>query len=241
MNPYLLKVSNETTSFFTLYLFTMDYKLANKKRIETNLSKYNVDNVSKLPEVQQKRRITFENKRRTLFFYQEPRIHKLDSSNLKIYRLSKSYSDKWLETYHPFGSPKGNVLSLGLVDDNNCYCIMTFKKSRDKNYSSELSRMWMLPTYQIVSGYDILSSEASKFGVSSIISYVNMSFENYKDYESIGMKYVRDIQRTKWWIKDDIKISDSSRRQYKLKQEDMLDNGYLPVYDCGQRVYVFDL
>ena len=65
-----------------------------------------------------------------------------------------------------------------------------------------------------------------------------MSFENYKDYESIGMNYVRDIQRTKWWIKGDEKMSDASRRQYKLKQEDMTTEGYLPVYDCGIRVYV---
>ena len=218
----------------------MNYRLSNEKRIQTNLSTYGVDNVSKIPEIQNKRRETFESKRRTILFYQEPRINNIQGCSLDVFRLEKSYSDNWLNTYHPFGSPRGNVLSLGLVKDNTCYCIMTFKKSRNKNYSAELSRMWMLPTYNVIDGYDILSEEASKFGVSSIIAYVNMSFENYLDYESIGMKYVRNIQITKWWIKDDIKMSDSSRRQYKLKQEDMLNDGYLPAYDCGQRVYVFD-
>lgn len=218
----------------------MNCRLSNKKRIQTNLSTYGVDNVSKIPEIQKKRRETFESKRRTVLFYQEPRINIIQGFNLDIFRLDKAYCDSWLNMYHPFGSPRGNVLSLGLIKDDTCYCVMTFKKSRDKNYSAELSRMWMLPTYNVIDGYDILSEEASKFGISSIISYVNMSFENYKDYESIGMKYVRDIQRTKWWIKDNKKISDASRRQYKFKQEDMLNAGYLPVYDCGQRVYVFE-
>ena len=212
----------------------------NEKRVETNLQRYKVPNVSLISEVQEKRRETFESKRRTVLFYQEPRINNIEGSSLSVFRLEKSYSDNWLNTYHPFGAPRGNVLSLGLVKDDQTYCIMTFKKSRDKNFTAELSRLWMLPTYNVIDGYDILSLEASKFGIDSIIAYVNMSFENYRDYESIGMKYVRDIQRTKWWMKDDKKISDASRRQYKLKQADMLHEGYLPVYDCGQRVYVFE-
>lgn len=212
----------------------------NEKRKQTLLSTYGVDNVSKLSEVQDKRRETFESKRRTVLFYQEPRINNIEGSSLSVFRLEKSYSDNWLNTYHPFGAPRGNVLSLGLVKDDQTYGIMTFKKSRDKNFTAELSRLWMLPTYNVIDGYDILSSEASKFGIDSIIAYVNMSFENYKDYESIGMKYVRDIQKTKWWIRGDERISDASRRQYKLKQADMLHENYLPVYDCGQRVYVFE-
>jgi len=210
----------------------------NEKRIETNLLRYKVENVAQLAEVQEKRRKTFEAKRTTLIFYQEPRTNVIDGGDLKVYRLTKSVADEWLNMYHPFGSPRGNVLCLGLVKDNTIYAIMTFKKSRDSRHVAELSRLWMLPTYQVVGGYDILSSEASALGLYDIVAYVNMSFENYLDYESIGMKHVRDIQRTKWWIKEKEKMSDASRRQYKLKQEDMISNGYLPVYDCGVRVYV---
>lgn len=210
----------------------------NEKRIETNLLKYKVENIAQLPEVQDKRRKTFESKRTTLMFYQEPRINLVDGTHLTVYRLSKAVADEWLDTYHPFGAPRGNVLSLGLVQDDTIYAIMTFKKSRDSQYVAELSRLWMLPTYQIIDGYDILSTEASALGLYNIVAYVNMSFENYLDYESIGMKHIRDIQRTKWWVKGDEKMSDASRRQYKLKPEDMTGQGYLPVYDCGIRVYV---
>lgn len=217
----------------------MSYKLSTEKRILTNLSKYGVDNVSKLSEVQAKRRKTFENKRRTILFYQEPRINDIKGDCLSVYRLDKKYADNWLNEYHPFGAPRGNVLSFGLVGNNQIYCIMTFKKSRNKDYSAELSRMWMLPTYNVIDGYDILSDEASRFEIHSIIAYVNLSFENYKDYESIGMKYERDIQLKRWWIKDNNLKSDDSRRQSKISKENMLKLGWLPVYDCGQRVYTF--
>lgn len=211
----------------------------NEKRVKTNLLRYKVENVAQLPEIQSKRRSTFEAKRTTILFYQEPRINMIDGHELTLYRLNKNVADDWLNQYHPFKAPRGNVLCLGLVKDSTIYAIMTFKKSRDSRYVAELSRLWMLPTYQVIDGYDILSSEASALGLYNIIAYVNMSFENYLDYESIGMKHIRDAQRTKWWVRGDEKMSDASRRQYKIKQEDMTQQGYLPVYDCGIRIYVF--
>lgn len=217
----------------------MSYTISNERRKQTLLNTYGVTNVSQIPEVQEKRRRTFESKRRTIVFYQEPRINIIEGKQLQLYRLDKDYTDSWLNNYHPLGTTRGNILNLGLADDNTLYCVMTFKKSRNKKYYVELSRMFMLPTYFVKDGYQILSEFASNLGIYNIVAYVNMSFENYKDYESIGMKYIRDIQRTKWWIKDDVKMSDDSRRQYKLNQESMLDEGWIPAYDCGQRVYVF--
>lgn len=192
------------------------------------------------PEVQAKRRATFESKKTVLLFYQAPRVNKIDGHSLSVIRVDKRVADEWLELYHPFGAPRGNLLCLGLTDGIQIYCMMTFKKSRNPTYYVELSRMWMLSTYDVVDGYDILSSEAVNFGVSNIVAYVNMSFENYLDYESIGMKYKRSIQPTRWWITPDHRMSDASRRQRMLSTEFMLSNGWLPVYDCGQRVYVFD-
>ena len=210
-----------------------------EKRIQTCLQKYNVENVAQLQSVQLKRKQTFDDKKDILIFYQEPRIHIIDGHSLDVYRLDINIANEWLDKYHPFRSPKGNVLAIGLVKNDQIFCIMTFKKSRNKNYDAELSRMWMLPTYNIKHGYDILSQEASNFGINNIVAYVNMSFENYKDYESIGMKYIRDNQKTLWWMKNNERISDASRRQKQFSREYMLNSGYVPLYDCGQRVYAF--
>ena len=210
---------------------------SNEIRVKTNLLKYKVENVSQLAEIQEKRRRTFAEKRTTILFYQEPRVNMINGHELTLYKLDKDIADSWLNEYHPFKAPKGNVLCLGLVKDSTIYCIMTFKKSRDSRYVAELSWLWMLPTYQVIDGYEILSSAASELGIYNIVAYVNMSFENYLDYESIGMKHVRDNQRTKWWIKGDNKMSDASRRQSKIKQETLLNDGWSLAYDCGIRVY----
>jgi len=211
-----------------------------EKRIQTNLAKYGVDNVSKLKSVQDKRYATFESKKTVLIYYHEPRVNVITADDMEVYMLDKTVADNWLDMYHPMKAPRGNVLSLGLVKNNTIYAIMTFKKSRNKAYSAELSRLAMLPTWNVINGYDKLSHYASEFGVYSVIAYVNTSFENIQDYESIGMKFVRAMQPTKWWIRNEKMMSDASRRQRKIKQEDMTSNGYLPVYDCGQRVYVFE-
>ena len=211
---------------------------SDEKKISTNLERYGVDNVSKLEWVQKKRRQTFESKKDVLVFYQDPRIHKVNSDDLDLYVLNRSICDEWLNKYHPFGAARGNVLSLGLVSGDTIYCVMTFKKSRNKQYFAELSRLWMLPTYNVVGGYDKLSTYASQLGVYNIVAYVNMSFENFLDYESIGMKHVRDIQNTKWWIKGTQRMSDASRRQKHLTENELIFNGFVALYDCGSRVYV---
>lgn len=207
-----------------------------KRRITCN-SKYHVDNVSKLEEVQRKRRSTFESKSKYIFYYQVPKTKIIDGSELEVYKLQKSVADDWLTRFHPFGAPKGNILSLGLVKNDTVFCIMTFKKSRNASYMCELSRLGMLPEYNIIRGYDILSQTASELGLYNIVAYVNRSFENIHDYESIGMRYARDIQKTHWWIKGNHRISDASRREQNISKDDLLSDGWDSVFDCGTAVY----
>lgn len=208
-----------------------------EKRKKSVQQKYGVDNVAKLSEVQEKRRNTFEQKKDILIFYQEPVIHTINATDLRCFKLHKEVADDWLNLYHPFKAPRGNVLCLGLIDKETIYCMMTFKPARNPKYVAEVSRMWMLPGWNVIGGYDVLSSVASEFGLYNLVAYVNMSFENYKDYEEIGMRHVRDIQPTKWWISKTERISDASRRQKHLSQDHMIFHGYVPMYDCGQRVY----
>ena len=212
---------------------------ANQKRQQTLLATFGVDNVSKIPEIQCRRRETFAAKRNELV-YVPAEIHTtIPAGTLRIFHLNKSVADEWLNEYHPLQAPRGNLLSLGLVKDDTIYCVMTFKKSRNKHYDVELSRMWSLPGYKITRGYDMLSQYASELGISNIITYVNKTFEDTDIYEQLGMKHIRDIQRTKWWINSERHISDASRRQFHKTEEQFLADGWLPVYDCGQAVYVF--
>lgn len=216
-----------------------NYTEINIKRKSTLNKLYNVDNVAQLSEVQEKRRATFAAKRDTLLFYQEPRVNKIQASDLQVYKLDVEYANQWLNEYHPFRASRGTVLALGLCDDSQTYCAMTFKKSKNKKYVAELSRLWMLPTYDVVDGYQVLSQYASEFGLYNIVAYVNLSFENVNDYKSIGMRYVRTNQRTKWWLRNNELVSDASRRQKGLTHNDMVFKGYGFAYDCGIEVYEF--
>lgn len=218
---------------------TRDYQTSNNKRKATLNQKFGVDNVSQLAEVQDKRRATFASKRDTLIFYQELRVNVINAEDLQVFRLDVEYANEWLNLYHPFKAPKGTVLALGLCDESQTYCIITFKKSRNKRYVAELSRLWMLPTYNVVDGYQVLSQQASEFGISSIVAYVNLSFENVDDYKSIGMKYLRTNQRTKWWLRNNEIVSDASRRQKGLSHHEMVFRGYGVAYDCGIEVLEF--
>lgn len=206
---------------------------------KTLLERYGVENPNQIKSAKEKRKQTFQLQNDTLIFYQEPRVNKIQASDLQVYKLDVEYANQWLNEYHPFKSPRGAVLALGLCDESQTYCIMTFKKSRNKNYVAELSRLWMLPTYDVVDGYQVLSQYASELGLYNIVAYVNLSFENVDDYKSIGMKYLRTNQRTKWWYKNNEIVADASRRQSGLSHNDMVFKGYKFAYDLGVAVYTY--
>ena len=214
---------------------------SNDKRSQTNLIRYGTDNVSKLPWVQSKRLSTYEKRRNFLgYYYKKPEVHTvINGEDLKIYRLNKDVSDNWMNEYYPLKAAKGTVLAIGLVKDNTIYCMMTFRKSRDKRYYAELSRMYMLPGYYVKNGFSILSKFASDYGLYNIVAYVNSCFDDIEDYEDIGMKSNRDIQRKKWWWNGSNFISDASRRQSNLTVEDMINSGYSSYHDLGTAVYEF--
>ena len=219
--------------------YTMQSEELAKKARKTLLERYGVENPNQIQSAKEKRKQTFQLQNDTLIFYQEPRVNKIQASDLQVYKLDVEYANQWLNEYHPFKSPRGTVLALGLCDESQTYCIMAFKKSRNKNYVAELSRLWMLPTYDVIDGYQVLSQYASELGLYNIVAYVNLSFENVDDYKSIGMKYVKTNQRTKWWLRNNEIIPDASRRQKGLSHNDMIFNGYGFAYDLGVAVYTY--
>lgn len=208
------------------------------KRLNTVRTRYQVDNVAQLAEVQEKRRQTFDARRETISIYHEA-TQKIDGHSLDTYKLTKTVADNWLNTYHPQKAPKGNIVCLGLVKDEIIYCIMTFRRSRNPQYIAELSRMWTLPGYQVTDGYDILSKLASDLGLYNIVAYIHVPLDDPAQYELIGMQCVKHMQRTKWWMKENSIVSDASMRQKHQRPDKLVQQGWRPVYDSQQLVYEF--
>ena len=172
-----------------------------------------------------------------------------------IYKLKKSITDDFLRNYHLQGTCRGQDVSLGLVKDGELYMVMTFGRSRyNKNYSVELLRMATKRGYRVVGGASKLFQYfVNTYEIYSIISYCDLSKFKGDVYEKIGMKHLRNSPPQEIWSKGCEKITANLLRQRGYDQlfgtdygkgtsneQLMLENGWLPVYDCGQGVYVFD-
>lgn len=172
-----------------------------------------------------------------------------------IYKLKTEVTDLFLESNHIQGTCRGQDVSLGLVKDGELYMVMTFGRSRyNKNYSVELLRMATKRGYRVVGGASKLFQYfVNTYEIYSIISYCDLSKFKGDVYEKIGMKHLRNSPPQEIWSKGCEKITANLLRQRGYDQlfgtdygkgtsneQLMLENGWLPVYDCGQGVYIFD-
>lgn len=184
-----------------------------------------------------------------------PIERRIYARNCDIYRINKDVGDKFLNLYHLQGTCRGQLLYLGLVYEGELVELMTFGKSRyDKHYYVELMRLCTKPGVKVVGGASRLFSYAtSEYGLSSIISYCDRSKFRGDVYEKIGMKFKRITPPQEVWSKSTQHITANLLRARGYDQlfgtnygkgtsneELMLQNGWLPVYDCGQSVYTFE-
>lgn len=175
--------------------------------------------------------------------------------NCQIYKINLPVAVDFLNRYHLQGSCKGQLLCLGLVKDDVLYQIMTFGKARyDKKHDIELLRLCTRPGYSVVGGASKLFSYAtSEYALNNIISYCDVSNFSGTVYENIGMKFVRSSPPQIVWSKGDKKITANLLRQRGYDQlfktnygkgvsndELMLTHDWLPVPDCGQKVFEYN-
>lgn len=179
---------------------------------------------------------------------------RLFARDMKLYKLNLSATDKFLQAYHLQGSCKGQLLCLGLVKDDMLYQVMTFGKPRySRSHSVELLRLCTKPGYTIVGGASKLFKYAThEFELHDIISYCDASKFSGDVYSKIGMQLLRQTAPQEIWSKKNLKITANLLRQRGYDQlfntnhgkgtsneQLMLDDGWLPIFDCGQRVYEF--
>ena len=171
-----------------------------------------------------------------------------------IYRLWPKYSVPFIQENHLQGSCRGQLLHLGLVKDDQILQVMTFGRSRyDNKYDVELLRMCTRIGYHVAGGASRLFKYATeKFDIQNIVSYCDLSKFSGKTYQIMGMTHVRDTQPQMIWSKENKKVTSNLLRARGYDQLFgtnygkgtsnevlMIENGWLPVFDCGQRVYEY--
>ena len=180
--------------------------------------------------------------------------NKIFARKCTVYKLLPQVGDDFINQYHLQGSCRGQLLYLGLVYEGELLQVMTFGRSRfDTSHDIELLRLCTKSGTSVVGGASKLFSYAtSEFGLHNIISYCDRSKFNGHVYEQMGMTFIRQTPPQMIWSKGNKKITANLLRARGYDQlfgtsygkgtnneELMLNNGWLPVYDCGQRVYSF--
>ena len=146
-------------------------------------------------------------------------------------------------------------INLGLYHNNELVSVMTFSKPRfNKNYDYELIRFCnKLNTSVIGSASKLFNYFIKNYNPKSIISYANRRFSNGSIYEKLGFKFLRKTEPNYFYFKSS-HITLMSRNQFqkhKLKDkldnynpelsetENMFNNDYRRIYDCGNLVYEY--
>ena len=174
--------------------------------------------------------------------------------NLDIKYVSNDDCNRFEEANHLQGSCYGQTIRLGLFNGDKLLEVMTFGTPRySKKYDWELLRICTEFNSRVIGG----ASKLFKFFIrnhgGSIISYCDYSKFSGAVYANIGMTYDHSTPPAKVWSRNSEKITDNLLRQRGYDQlfktnygkgtsneQLMLENGWLPVYDCGQKVYVYE-
>ena len=171
----------------------------------------------------------------------------------KLKQIDTKTADRFTAMYHISGRCNGQKLNYGLYYDGELVEVMTFGKPRyNSKYDFELLRLCSKSGVRVVGGASKLFAQFRKDNPeATVISYCDLSKFSGAVYEKIGMQILNYTAPNKVWSKNNKKITQNLLNQRGYDQlfhtnfgkgtsneQLMLDNGWLPVYDCGQAVYV---
>ena len=178
----------------------------------------------------------------------------LYARRLIIKEVSLDDCSNFLNKYHLQNSCKGQKVRLGLYHNTELIQIMTFGKPRyNKNYEWELLRLCTHKDYKVVGGAEKLFKHFIEvISPKSIISYCDFSKFTGEVYDRLGFVKQGIALPSKHWVKGEQHITDNLLRQRGYDQlfktnygkgtsneELMLENGWLPIYDCGQLTFIW--
>jgi hypothetical protein len=128
---------------------------------------------------------------------------------------------------------------------------MTFGKPRfNKGYDWELIRYCNVLDTTIVGGASKLLKHFINNHSGSILSYANREHSNGKLYEALGFNLINESQPSYQWVKGSTLLKRYQTQKHKLQSllgesfdplktesENMFNNGYRRIWDCGNLVF----
>jgi very-short-patch-repair endonuclease len=170
----------------------------------------------------------------------------------KVTTVSKAEAKEFLSKNHIQGYV-GSTYQYGLRYEGELISIMTFGLTRmSKKYDYELLRFCNKIGYSVVGGASrLLNLFEKKFPNCSIISYADRNWSTGNLYEKLGFqlshisppnyKYTNNYRRLESrnkYMKHKLSGVLEHFNSDKTEYQNMLENGYDRIWDCGNLVYI---
>lgn len=179
--------------------------------------------------------------------------YKIYARKCEIKTVDASTCNKFLEKYHLQGKDNSSI-RFGLYYKNRLVAVMTFGKPRfNKNYQWELIRYVTISNFNIVGGAGKLLSHFKKKYKGSIITYADRRWSIGQLYEKLGFTFKENTRPNYFYTKGCCRLSRYKCQKHKLKSllkenfnpelsenENMNNNNYYRIWDCGNKVYTID-
>lgn len=144
-------------------------------------------------------------------------------------------------------------VKLGLYYKNELISICSFSCPRfNKNVQWELVRFCNKLGYRVSGGFSRLFTYfVNNYNPTSIISYSDRDYFSGKIYSSVGFKFIKNTSPSYFYVHQGKKYNRILFQKHKLskklenfnpdisEQENMLNNGYLPIYTSGNSVFIW--
>lgn len=168
--------------------------------------------------------------------------NKIYARKCMIRKVDVAEKNSFLNENHIQGKDNSTI-KLGLYYNDELVSLMTFCYPRfSKKYNWELSRFCSKHNYNVIGG----ASKLFKYFVDNymkdgevIVSYSDIAKTTGKIYNTLNFEFINDADPNYiWWKSDD---DYKTRYQCQMVNERIImeSNGYIKIYDCGNKVWVF--
>lgn len=178
--------------------------------------------------------------------------HKMGLTQNRIYArrcdITENTDTAFFDKHHIQGNSNGSILTVALTFNDEIVAQISVSKSRfNKKFDYEILRFAVKRDTHVVGGFaKLFKYVKSKLSSTSFISYANRRWSQGNVYTSSGeFIYLGNSKPNYMYHKQGKTISRINAQKHKLSSflnsfdpsksetSNMLDNGYVMVYDCG--------
>lgn len=142
-------------------------------------------------------------------------------------------------------------VTIGLMHKNSLVSVLTLGKPRfNKNYEWEILRYCNKLNTSIIGGFQkLIKRFIDDYDPKSIITYSDQRYFDGNIYRNSGFKLLKITDPNYWYVKNDKRYSRYKFQKHRLENQlevfdpnlsesqNMKNNNYKKIYDCGNFVY----